>query len=78
MLYEVITGTVLGADLAGFVDTLLNTDEAVSEAYCRLGCRLHHLLVDEFQDTNRAQLLFVQHLVAKHDNLCVVGDDDQS
>jgi len=37
-----------------------------------------HVLVDEFQDTNRAQLLMVQHLVADHENLCVVGDDDQS
>ena len=40
--------------------------------------RFHHVLVDEYQDTNRAQLLFVKQLVADHGNLCVVGDDDQS
>jgi len=40
--------------------------------------RFRFVLVDEYQDTNRAQLLLVQELVAQHGNLTVVGDDDQS
>ena len=36
------------------------------------------ILVDEYQDTNTAQLELVRHLAAEHRQLCVVGDDDQS
>jgi superfamily I DNA/RNA helicase len=44
----------------------------------RWGSRFHYVMVDEFQDTNKAQLRMVQSLVEQHNNLCVVGDDDQS
>ncbi len=37
-----------------------------------------HLMVDEFQDTNRTQFRLVQSLVEQHQNIAVVGDDDQS
>lgn len=37
-----------------------------------------YILVDEYQDTNRAQHLIVSQLAAKHNKLCVVGDDAQS
>jgi DNA helicase-2/ATP-dependent DNA helicase PcrA len=40
--------------------------------------RFRHVLVDEYQDTNRAQLILVKALASTHGNLCVVGDDDQS
>jgi DNA helicase-2/ATP-dependent DNA helicase PcrA len=40
--------------------------------------RYQHLMIDEFQDTNRLQLELVRYLGQKHGNVCVVGDDDQS
>jgi len=40
--------------------------------------RFEHILVDEYQDTNRAQNAIVLMLGAKHRNVCVVGDADQS
>jgi len=40
--------------------------------------RFKYILVDEYQDTNRAQYHFVNLLAFKNRNICVVGDDDQS
>ena len=40
--------------------------------------RFSHLLIDEFQDTNRVQYRLMQLLMGPKTNLCVVGDDDQS
>jgi DNA helicase-2/ATP-dependent DNA helicase PcrA len=54
---------------------LLEQNPDVLEKYRR---RFKHVLVDEYQDTNRAQYRFVSLIGAQHGNVTVVGDDDQS
>ncbi|MBI1357198.1 MAG: AAA family ATPase [Acidobacteria bacterium] len=43
-----------------------------------VGGRYEYVMVDEYQDTNRAQYDLLQLLTESHDNVCVVGDEDQS
>jgi DNA helicase-2/ATP-dependent DNA helicase PcrA len=52
--------------------------EQSPEALNKWQDRFHHIVVDEYQDTNHAQYRFVSLLAAKRRNLCVVGDEDQS
>ena len=54
---------------------LFRDSPAVLEKY---QTRYLHLLIDEFQDTNVAQYVWARQLAAKHRNICVVGDPDQS
>jgi len=64
-----------------FDDLLLEAVRLFHEApavLARYQERWRFLHVDEYQDTNRPQYLWVKALAAAHKNLCVVGDDDQS
>ena len=55
--------------------TLFTENSEVLAIYQR---RFRYLLVDEYQDTNLAQYLWLRLLAQQHKNLCCVGDDDQS
>ena len=54
---------------------LLQEHEDVRSYYQR---KFHYVLVDEYQDTNHVQYLLTSLLAGGHENICVVGDDDQS
>jgi DNA helicase II / ATP-dependent DNA helicase PcrA len=64
-----------------FDDLLLLTEDLFSQSPKILRAeadRFDHLLVDEYQDTNGSQYRIIKALAARHENICVVGDDDQS
>jgi DNA helicase-2/ATP-dependent DNA helicase PcrA len=54
---------------------LLRDNPSLLESYQR---RFRHILVDEYQDTNHVQYLWLRLLASAHKNICCVGDDDQS
>ena len=62
-------------DLICNVVTLFKLEPKILERYNE---QLRHILVDEYQDTNRVQYMLIRQLTERHDNICVVGDDDQS
>ncbi len=80
-VYKQYQKRLIEADAMDFDDLLLNTvtlleeNEDILEYYRR---RFRYIMIDEYQDTNHAQYMFVRLLADGHRNLCVVGDDDQS
>jgi superfamily I DNA/RNA helicase len=78
---EAITSRLCGLQRVDFDDLILlvlklfEEHPEVLEA-CRE--RYQYIMVDEYQDTNSSQFQLINFLAAKHHNLCVVGDDDQS
>ncbi len=80
-LYERFEAKLRQANALDFDDLLLKTVALfykageVCEQYNR---RFEYVLVDEYQDTNRTQYQLIRQLTLLHQNLCVVGDEDQS
>ena len=62
-------------DLLLHVLTLLRTDREILAQYQQ---RFRYILVDEYQDTNSSQYLWLRLLAQERRNICCVGDDDQS
>ena len=62
-------------DLIVRVVQLFREEKSVLERYQE---RFRYIMVDEYQDTNRAQYLLIRLLSERYRNLCVVGDEDQS
>ncbi|RKZ29755.1 hypothetical protein DRQ36_07695 [bacterium] len=62
-------------DMINLVVKILAENPKTKRKYSK---RFEYILVDEFQDTNRAQFELVRHLASVNKNITVVGDDDQS
>ncbi|HEX5695257.1 MAG TPA: UvrD-helicase domain-containing protein, partial [Acidimicrobiia bacterium] len=80
-IYRLYQQRLLEASAMDFDDLLMVTVElfgAFPEVLAGYQERFRYVLVDEYQDTNRAQYMLVRQLTASHGNLCVVGDSDQS
>ncbi len=79
--YDEYEDRLKSADAMDFDDLLMNTvrlfreNRDVLEYFQK---RFRYIMVDEYQDTNRAQYEFVSLLAKESGNICVVGDDDQS
>ncbi|WP_264585497.1 ATP-dependent helicase [Sphingobium sp. B7D2B] len=62
-------------DLLLHMLTIFKTDREVLEQYQQ---RFRYIMVDEYQDTNTSQYLWLRLLAQQRKNICCVGDDDQS
>ncbi|MBU0982836.1 MAG: UvrD-helicase domain-containing protein, partial [candidate division Zixibacteria bacterium] len=80
-LYSMYQKRLRDCNAMDFDDLLFNTvwllknNQTIGDSYRR---RFKYLLVDEYQDTNHIQYLMLKLLLDEHNNLCVVGDEDQS
>ena len=80
-VYEKYEAYLLKNNLVDFDDLLLlpyrilEKNEALAKETSQ---RYQYVMVDEYQDTNELQYKLLRRLCCTHNNLCVVGDDDQS
>lgn len=80
-IYEEYQAYLLQNNLVDFDDLLCLTYKLLDEHsdLCRQTSeKYQYIMIDEYQDTNELQLRLLQKLCTTHNNLCVVGDDDQS
>ena len=80
-VYELYQRRLHASNAVDFDDLLMLTVEVLErfpEARKRWQKAFRYMLVDEYQDTNHAQYRLLQLLAEQHQNLCAVGDPDQS
>ncbi|MBQ8956375.1 MAG: UvrD-helicase domain-containing protein, partial [Lachnospiraceae bacterium] len=80
-VYREYQKTLKANDQMDFDDLILNVIELFKtypEVLEYYQDKFRYIMVDEYQDTNRAQFVLISLLAKKYKNLCVVGDDDQS
>jgi len=76
-LYEKRAHSMNAMDFDDLLFRCVNLFELFPEVLEKYRHQFRWVLVDEYQDTNRAQYRWLQLLAGEHRNLCVVGDDDQ-
>jgi len=80
-VYEAYEKQLKNNNALDFDDLLIKTVlllQSEAEVLAHYQDRFRYILVDEYQDTNTVQFQLIRLLAGKHQNLCVVGDDDQS
>ena len=80
-IYEKYENYISSNNLVDFDDLLVLTYKILdenSDLADEISQRYRYIMVDEYQDTNELQYRLLRKLCTTHDNLCVVGDDDQS
>lgn len=80
-LYRIYQKRLIEADAMDFDDMIFNTVRLLqtdTEALSYCTGKFRYVMVDEYQDTNHAQYELVRLLSSGENNICVVGDDDQS
>ncbi len=77
-LYQARLKTLNAADFGDLLLECLRLFQENPDVVAEYQRRFKYILVDEYQDTNVAQYLWLRHLAKEHKNICCVGDDDQS
>jgi DNA helicase-2/ATP-dependent DNA helicase PcrA len=78
MEYEAELHRSNAVDFGGLITGVLNLFKSFPEVLQKYQHKFRYVLVDEYQDTNRAQFDLILQLSSHHRNICVVGDEDQS
>ena len=79
-IFDKYEKTLKSSNAMDFSDLILNANKILdnSEVLGRVQERYRYIIVDEYQDTNDLQYEIINKIASKYNNICVVGDEDQS